>query len=101
MWRIQEAGKDAMFSSAPDEFGLHANVLGNLLAMSTFNKDLLKSFNNKALPPVLRKNVWKALLAYPEIEKEYAELVNTDKAKTLSQNEMEITKRSTDILAEN
>jgi hypothetical protein len=100
MWRIAEAGKEAVFSGPANEFNLHSNVLGNLLAISTFNKDLLAPFRNKALPVFLRKNIWKALLAYPEIEDEYATLVANNKAKTLSPNEMEITKKATDILSE-
>jgi hypothetical protein len=84
LWRVQEAGKDALFSAAPNEFHVHSQMIGNLLQLSNFNKDLLAPFRFKSIQPFLRKNVWKALLAYPEVENEYAELFATDKARTLS-----------------
>lgn len=99
-FRVDAATRDTLFEVTESPWIIHAEVVGNILERSNYNKDLLHPFFNKALPRHLRKNVWRALLTYPEAEEEYTNLFKEAKWKTISLNEVEITKKSVELLSE-
>ena len=89
-FRVGAAARDGLFDAAESPWTVHSDIVGNLLEQASYNKDLLRPFYNKALPKHLRKNVWRALLRYPEAEEEYANIFKEARWKTLSLNEVEI-----------
>ena len=99
-FRVDAATRDTLFEVTESPWIVHAEVVGNILERASYNKDLLHPFFNKALPRHLRKNVWRALLTYPEAEEEYINLFKEAKWKTISLNEVEITKKSVQLLSE-
>lgn len=99
-FRVEAATRDTLFEVTESPWIAHAEVVGNILERYSYNKDLLRPFFNKALPKHLRRNVWRALLTYPEAEEEYINLFKEAKWKTLSLNEVEITKKSVELLSE-
>jgi hypothetical protein len=99
-YRINSAVHDTMLDQAGSSWAAHSEVVGNVLEHAAYNKDLLRPFYNKALPKQLRKNIWRALLTYPEAEEEYIKLCREAKWKTLSLNEVEITKKSVELMTE-
>lgn len=99
-FRVEAATRDTLFEVTESPWIVHAEVVGNILENASYNKDLLRPFFNKALPKHLRRNVWRSLLTYPEAEQEYINLFKEARWKTLSVNEVEITKRSVELLSE-
>lgn len=99
-FRVEAATKNSLFEVTESPWIVHAEVAGNILERASYNKDLLKPFFNKALPKHLRRNVWRALLTYPEAEQEYIDIFKEARWKTLSLNEVEITRKSVELLSE-
>ena len=99
-FRVEAATRDTLFEVTESPWIVHAEVVGNILENASYNKDLLRPFFHKALPKHLRRNVWRALLTYPEAEQEYINLFKEARWKTLSMNEVEITKKSVELLSE-
>ena len=92
--RIREAQTERFTNNSKVEF----EVLGNLLGRNPQNKDLLDSFHEKLIPTEMRVQIWKALLRDRESEKSYTDLCYEASWKTVSPNEIEITKRCADLL---
>ncbi|CAG9334037.1 unnamed protein product [Blepharisma stoltei] len=99
-YRIKEARQDTLFEVTESPWILHSECVGNILEFNSVQQDLLKPFHNKALQKHLRKNIWRALLTYPKAEEEYFNLFKENRWKTISRNEVEITKKSVDLLSE-
>mmetsp|Transcript_18235 Transcript_18235/g.32680 ORF Transcript_18235/g.32680 Transcript_18235/m.32680 type:complete len:564 (+) Transcript_18235:952-2643(+) len=99
-YRTEAQTKDR-FMPLLSRLELHSQVVGNLLGTSTYHRDLLlETFYGKALPPVLRKEVWKALMRNPQTEQKYLQDLMTDRWKTISRNEIEIVRRAQELLSE-
>ena len=99
-FRVEAATRDTLIEMTESPWLVHAEVVGSILEQASYNKDLLQPFFNKALPRHLRRNVWRALLTYPEAEDEYLNLFKEAKWKTISMNEVEITRKSVELLSE-
>jgi hypothetical protein len=99
-YRVEAATRDSLIEKTESPWIIHSEVVGNILEQASYNKDLLQPFFNKALPRQLRRNVWRALLTYPEAEEDYLVLFKEAKWKTISLNEVEITRKSVELLSE-
>ena len=99
-YRIQQAHKATIHEPGDTLSILHGEVIGNILSLYSHNRDLLYPFYNRALPGSARKSIWKGLLLYPEAEREYEDLYINSRIRTISRNEVEITKKAVEVFSQ-
>ena len=99
-YRIQTERKGALYQTGGSMLPVHSDIIGNLLTFVPGLKNSLEPYLNRALPSYLRREVWKALLRNEMGEADYSWAAIHDRMRTVSKNEVEITKKMQEHLTE-